>query len=338
MPEKYNTLLLVCTLTKTPMTNYALTLNDLPPPPEGRSGWPWTEEGPRMPGTMPDGSPWPPVSIVTPSFNQGEFLEETMRSVLLQGYPNLEYIIIDGGSSDNTLDIIHKYEPCLAYWVSEPDRGQGHAINKGFDKANGQIFAWINSDDYYYPAVIFPVTHIFARDTNIGLVHAYEAYVGPDSTLIHNTYPCFRNAKATTLYSGSTLLQLTCFWRSYCFRAVGGLDERLHYHMDYDLFLKLSYRYPSTYLQKCIGAFRRYPGQKTGPRNIERVREYKNVLERFLARQGICSWKNYLMRMIFSRYCRTRKFWPSHISALRYLFLSSRTVPSHKKANTGLRE
>ena len=115
-------------------------LSELPSSPPGKIGWPWTEESSQLPEKMSDGSPWPRISIVTPSYNQGQFIEETIRSVLLQGYPNVEYIIIDGGSTDNSLEIIKKYEPWLAYWVSEPDRGQSHALNKGIQKATGDIF------------------------------------------------------------------------------------------------------------------------------------------------------------------------------------------------------
>jgi len=114
-------------------------LKDLPSPPHGKKGWPWTEETPPLPDTMPDGRPWPRISIVTPSYNQAEFIEETIRSVLLQGYPDIEYIIIDGGSTDGSVKIIKKYEPWLTYWVSEPDRGQSHAINKGMKRATGEI-------------------------------------------------------------------------------------------------------------------------------------------------------------------------------------------------------
>jgi len=117
------------------------TLEELPAPPQGKFGWPWTEESPQLPEKQPSGKPWPKISIVTPSYNQADFIEETIRSMLLQGYPNLEYIIIDGGSTDKSVEIIQKYEPWLSYWVSESDRGQTHAVNKGFAMCKGEILA-----------------------------------------------------------------------------------------------------------------------------------------------------------------------------------------------------
>src|SRR5205814_7869126 len=123
------------------------TLTELPPPPSDKTGWPWTVETPTAPPVRPDESSWPRISIVTPSYNHGEFIEETIRSILLQGYPDLEYIIIDGGSTDQSSEIIQKYAFWLTFWVSEKDRGQAHAINKGLSRSTGTIFQWINSDD-----------------------------------------------------------------------------------------------------------------------------------------------------------------------------------------------
>jgi len=117
---------------------------------------------------MPDGQPWPGVSIVTPSYNQGRFIEETIRSVLLQGYPDLEYIIIDNSSVDNSVEIIRKYEKWLTYWVSEPDKAQSQAINKGFEKATSEIYAWLNSDDYLLKDALKNVAHAYRASPKAG--------------------------------------------------------------------------------------------------------------------------------------------------------------------------
>ena len=150
-----------------PLVNTALTLKDLPPAPEGKRGWPWTEQTEPLPDKMADGSDWPRISIVTPSYNQGQFIEETIRSVLLQGYPNLEYIIIDGSSDDNSVEVIKKYESWLAHWVSEPDNGQSDALNKGFHYSSGTISAYLNSDDLYFPNVFWDVADVFLKKTDI---------------------------------------------------------------------------------------------------------------------------------------------------------------------------
>src|SRR5437870_43541 len=122
-------------------------LRELPPPPKGKTGWPWTEESLQCESSVNDGRRWPRISIVTPSFNQGQFIEETLRSVLLQGYRDLEYLVLDGGSSDNSVEIIKKYSPWLTYWTSQPDAGQSDAINQGLKLASGVFATWINSDD-----------------------------------------------------------------------------------------------------------------------------------------------------------------------------------------------
>ena len=129
-----------------------------------KTGWPWSEQSKQLPKTMKNGKLWPKISIVTPSFNQVQFIEETIRSVILQNYPNLEYIIIDGGSTDGSVEIIKKYEKYLTYWVSEPDSGQSEAINKGWKIATGDIIAWLNSDDMYMPYALSTIASMYAAN------------------------------------------------------------------------------------------------------------------------------------------------------------------------------
>lgn len=218
------------------------TLKELPPPPPGKTGWPWTEESPQLPDAMPDGRPWPRISIVTPNYNYGQFIEETIRSVLLQGYPNLEYIIIDGGSTDNSVEIIKKYEPWLAYWVSEPDRGQSHAINKGFARVTGQIMAWINSDDYYSHEALTSVVQQFVHGKM--LVIGEVVYVDDESRFLrHVKTRLSGDTRQRSLFMNGQVKafrhpQPAMFWTNRVFSMVGQLSEDLCYVMDLDFLLR----------------------------------------------------------------------------------------------------
>jgi glycosyltransferase involved in cell wall biosynthesis len=131
----------------------------LPAPPGNRAGWPWSVES--VPPGRSESVAWPRITIVTPSFRQAPFLEECLRSVLLQNYPNLEYIVNDGGSADGSVEIIGRYSPFLAHWQSQRDAGQGDAINQGFDRATGEILGWLNSDDLLLPGALFAVARVF---------------------------------------------------------------------------------------------------------------------------------------------------------------------------------
>lgn len=222
------------------------TLAELPPPPPDKTGWPWTEETASLPETMPDGAPWPRISIVTPSYNQGQFIEETIRSVLLQGYPNLEYIIIDGGSTDNSVEIIKKYESWLAYWVSEKDRGQSHAINKGWEKATGEIIAYINSDDIYTLGAFEITSSHFVTESNISALVGKISYINSDSRLIGISakpyMPC-EGACDLSLADPDLwfLPQPSSFWRRHALEKIGMyVQENLHYTMDRELFYRIS--------------------------------------------------------------------------------------------------
>jgi len=217
------------------------TLRELPAPAKHKTGWPWTEESERLPDTMSDGSPWPKISIVTPSYNQGQFIEETIRSVLLQGYPNLEYIIIDGGSTDNSVEVIKKYSHWLTYWVSEADRGQSHAINKGFSKATGKIYAWLNSDDFLLPGALGNVATAYRDDPSAVAWAGICYWVDPNGRILKTITPrgMERDSIADWWIRG-VFGQSSCFFAAWTWMDVNRLDESLHYSMDLDLWVRIS--------------------------------------------------------------------------------------------------
>jgi len=213
-------------------------LRELPPPPLGKSGWPWTEESQRLPNKMPNGKPWPLISVVTPNYNYGQFLEETIRSVLLQGYPNLEYIVIDGGSNDESLDIIKKYEKWLTHWESGKDGGQSEAINKGFKCSTGQVLAWLNSDDFYVKGALERVSMTFASDA-YDLVSGKRLLVDAKSRALGVRGPVNPgSAKYILVHGKSGVTQPATFWSRACWDSFGPLDVSLHYAMDFVFFLR----------------------------------------------------------------------------------------------------
>lgn len=219
------------------------TLADLPPPPRGKTGWPWTVETPPLPHVQPNGAPWPRISIVTPSYNQGQFLEETIRSVLLQGYPNLEYIIIDGGSTDDTIEIIRKYEPHLAYWISEKDRGQSHAINKGLSRIEADVWAYLNSDDFYMPGTFVKVMEAFA-DPSVEWVTGIGRYINAEGATVKDMVPVrdwtvldvVRDLIPNPVMASS---QVSNFMRSTILKKHGHFREDFHYCMDAEFGLRI---------------------------------------------------------------------------------------------------
>lgn len=176
------------------------------------------------------------ISIVTPSYNQGAFIEETIDSVLSQGYSNLEYIIIDGGSNDNSVEIIKKYEKYLKFWVSEKDNGQAHAINKGFKQASGDIFAYLNSDDKYVNGTLHKVNAHFNNDDEVQVLYGDYFVRYSDDTIIAK--PRISWDFEIALYSFLMIMQPSSFWTSRIHHSVGGFDEDLGFILDYDFFMK----------------------------------------------------------------------------------------------------
>jgi len=260
---------------------------------KGRHNWPYISSGPILPETMPGGEPWPKITIVTPTLNQGWYIEEAILSVLRQNYPNLEYIIIDGGSEDETLSVIKRYEHLLTCFVSEKDRGQAHAINKGFAKATGEILGWLNSDDQLEPGALAAVAIAFresSADIVAGVCSLYE-----DSELVgghltscaEGTLPLqdLLNLEGCWLRGKFFYQPEVFFTRAIFDRAGGKVEEDLYYSMDYELWLRLAKEKARIkVIGKSLARYRRHKEQKTHGEKY--VPELTKVRDDFAARKA----------------------------------------------------
>lgn len=241
------------------------TLSEFPPPPSNKTGWPWTEMSDLLPERKADGKPWPRLTVVTPSYNQGQFIEETIRSVLLQGYPNLEYMVIDGGSTDNSTQIIRKYQDYLAYWVSEPDRGQSHAINKGFQRSTGDVLVWLNSDDVYEPNVFGLVAETLDPSAGVPVVFGDCLFTDETGAPVNVgrgiDKPFYRKL---CYWIGWDIYQPTAFVARQVLEQVGPLDESLRLALDYEWFLRIAAHYSFKHLRRTVARYRLHTRAKTG--------------------------------------------------------------------------
>jgi glycosyltransferase involved in cell wall biosynthesis len=217
----------------------------------------------------------PRITIVTPSYNQGPYLEATIRSILDQGYPNLEYIIVDGGSSDESVDIIKRYEKHLAWWVSEKDRGQSHAINKGFERATGEIYGYINSDDTVKPGAFSAVAEAWKQGHEFitGWVVLLESDGGEWPQL-----PFGRSTNPEWLI-WNPLCQQATYWAARFTKQLGGFREDLHYCFDYEFWMRLWFvaKAEPFMLKQCMGGYRLHGTSKTVSQLPRFEPEFKNL-------------------------------------------------------------
>jgi glycosyltransferase involved in cell wall biosynthesis len=221
----------------------------------------------------------PLVSIVTPSYNQVQFLGKTIQSVLNQEYENLEYIIVDGGSSDGSLELIKTFENNLSGWVSEPDSGQSEAINKGFELAKGDILAWLNSDDLYYPWAVKRAVEGLTSHPEVGMVYGDTDLIDEDGQVIGKF-----NAQQTNyqrlMRGGVYIPQPAAFWRAELYRQVGPLDPSLYFAMDYDLWVRFAKKAQILYMPDLWSSFRLHGQGKTTISDDRCWPEMKRVYQR----------------------------------------------------------
>jgi len=244
----------------------------------------------------------PKISIVTPSYNQSQFLERTILSVLNQNYPNREYIIIDGGSTDGSVEIIRKYEKYLAYWVSEKDNGQADAINKGFSKSSGEILAYINSDDVYHPGAFLKIAKAFNKNPKADLVFGNVNYIDAYDNLIGECR--FTRFNFTTLiYEGGNLQQPGAFWTREIYDKVGGFNPNYKFCMDFDFFCRVAEIGKLEHIRKYIANFRYHRNSKSSTIDHIGSIEHEEIARRYRKKNNIKIYLN-LMRML----CQIRRF------------------------------
>ena len=223
----------------------------------------------------------PLVSIVTPSFNTGRFIGHAVESVLTQDYRNIEYLVMDGGSTDHTISELKRFGDRLK-WVSERDHGQGDALNKGFHRAKGQIFGWLNSDDTYAPHAVSAAVEFLWSNPDVAAVYGDAMFIdahGDDIAKCVHVEPFNRHR---LLHYTDFIVQPTVFFRRSAFEAVGGIDPTLHWCMDYDLWLKMAVKgLKFAHLPKHLANYRWLADTKTATGGWDRLREIEQVVARY---------------------------------------------------------
>jgi glycosyltransferase involved in cell wall biosynthesis len=222
----------------------------------------------------------PLVSIITPSYNHAAYIEQTIKSVREQDYPHIEHIVMDGGSTDNTLDILRQYEDRLI-WVSEKDSGQTNAINKGFRKATGEIMAWLNSDDVYMPGAVRAMVEHFQQHPEDKFVYGDVLAVDEHEQSYGVRTHVHQGDQQELVNRVNFIVQPATFWRREVWETVGELDESLHYVMDYEYWMRVAGRYALRHIPVVIAKERMYPSAKTFSGAVTRMEEMEAVAKRY---------------------------------------------------------
>lgn len=247
-----------------------------------KNNWLWVTESDKR--QYDPAQQWPKISIITPSFNQGDFIEETILSVLNQNYPDLEYIIIDGGSTDNTVDIIKKYADKLTYWVSEKDKGQTDAINKGLQKCTGAIFNWINSDDFLEKDALFNIAKTYQEASNGGnqlkLIAGGCKHITGDTGEAETFF--VKDLTFEGLISENSWFQQPAQWLVLQNIKNLYIDDQLHYSFDWDMILNLNLTdHEIVYLPKVLANFRMHENSKTTLYSLTFKKEKYTIVKKY---------------------------------------------------------
>lgn len=237
-------------------------------------------------------SNYPKISIVTPSYNQGHFIEETILSVIGQHYPNLEYIIIDGGSTDNTVEIIKKYEKLITYWISEKDNGQAEAINKGFSMAKGQIFGWLNSDDMYLPGTLKYISEkLNIENKDLILGNCFHMKEGSEFGFGSNVQ---KSKEKYDIKVCDFAIQPSSFWTKNAWQATGQLTVKYNFVFDWEWFIRATTCQVNFILtDKYLSVYRLHDAHKTGIGGKKRMLEINEIYRLYLGKD-ICNLHLYL--------------------------------------------
>lgn len=230
---------------------------------------------------------WPLISIVTPSLDQGEFIEESILSVLSQDYPNIEYIIADGGSKDATLDILKKYSDRVI-WFSEKDNGQAQAINKGLQRASGDIITYLNADDFLSPGSLRSIAQVFISNPDVMWVTGRSKIVDDNSNEIRSLVSSYKNfllklGNHKLIFIINYISQPATFWRRSLLPVIGLMDESLHYCMDYDYWMRIWQKYQPLIINDTLCSFRIHLRSKTNSlaHSNAWIKEEKKVIQRY---------------------------------------------------------
>lgn len=232
---------------------------------------------------LADSADLPRISVVTPSYNHGRFLKACITSVLDQKYPALEYIMVDGGSTDKSLRIIKRHKGQIARWVSEPDEGQSDAVNKGIQMSTGQIVAWLNADDYYLPGALKTVADAFNKNPEASFYFGDGIRVNEDGQPVSGFWPERKMAfnREGLVFGLNFILQPACFINRSHLNEVGLLDTSLHYGLDTDLWIRLSGIAEPMAIPARLAASREYEKTKTATGSFVRVEELRQIAERY---------------------------------------------------------